>query len=54
MSAARRDGKAGGGDGVGELRGPVNSEGAQEKVGQGAAGVAGVAKVDKLLDVKAN
>ena len=41
-------------NGVVTLRGPVNSEGEKEKVGQCAAGVAGVSKVDNLLDVKTN
>jgi hyperosmotically inducible protein len=36
------------------LRGPVNSQVEKEKVGQRAAGVAGVSKVDNQLDVKTN
>lgn len=41
-------------NGVVTLRGPVNSQSEKEKVGQCAAGVAGVSKVDNLLDVKTN
>jgi hyperosmotically inducible protein len=41
-------------NGVVTLRGPVNSQSEKEKVGQCAAGVAGVSKVDNQLDVKAN
>lgn len=41
-------------NGIVTLRGPVNSQSEKEKVGQCAAGVAGVSKVDNLLDVKTN
>ena len=41
-------------NGVVTLRGPVNSQGEKEKVGQCAAGVTGVSKVDNELDVKTN
>lgn len=41
-------------NGVVTLRGPVNSQGEKEKVGQCAAGVAGVSKIDNQLDVKIN
>jgi hyperosmotically inducible protein len=41
-------------NGVVTLRGPVNSQSEKEKVGQCAAGVAGVSKVDNQLDVKTN
>ena len=41
-------------NGVVTLRGPVNSQGEKEKVGQCVAGVAGVSKVDNFLDVKTN
>ena len=41
-------------NGVVTLRGPVNSQGEKEKVGQCVAAVAGVSKVDNELDVKTN
>ena len=41
-------------NGVVTLRGPVNGQREKEKVGQCAAGVAGVSKVDNQLDVKTN
>jgi len=41
-------------NGVVTLRGPVNSQGEKEKVGQCVARVAGVSKVDNELDVKTN
>ena len=41
-------------NGVVTLRGPVNSQGEKDKVGQCVAGVTGVSKVDNELDVKTN
>jgi len=41
-------------NGVVTLRGPVTSQSEKEKVGQCAAGVAGVSQVDNQLDVKTN